>query len=112
MALQKTSSSANKQASISSPDIESTWGAPARGKPSSKSVQHVLASPGVPLDKTTRAFFEPRFGRNLQDIRVHSDVSAHRALHNLWMRTPIRSESILFSIPRSMLPERLKANSS
>ncbi|HEX4611065.1 MAG TPA: DUF4157 domain-containing protein [Urbifossiella sp.] len=40
------------------------------------SVQDVLNTPGQPLDATTRAFFEPRFGRDLSAVRVHADPEA------------------------------------
>lgn len=39
-------------------------------------VHDVLRSPGRPLDAATRAFFEPRFGRDFGAVRVHSSVSA------------------------------------
>lgn len=39
-------------------------------------VHDVLRSPGQPLDATTRAFFEPRFGHDFSQVRVHTDVSA------------------------------------
>jgi hypothetical protein len=39
-------------------------------------VHDVLRSPGQPLDKTTRSFMEPRFGRDFSDVRVHTDVTA------------------------------------
>lgn len=32
--------------------------------------------PGQPLEAVTRSFFEPRFGHNLSDIRVHTDARA------------------------------------
>jgi hypothetical protein len=34
-------------------------------------VHDTLRSPGQPLDSATRGFFEPRFGRDLSDVRVH-----------------------------------------
>ena len=40
------------------------------------SVNEVLRSPGQPLDASTRAFFEPRFGRDFSDVRVHTDAQA------------------------------------
>ena len=40
------------------------------------SLHEVLASPGRPLDETTRAFFEPRFGQDFRHVRVHSDARA------------------------------------
>jgi hypothetical protein len=39
-------------------------------------VQDVLRSPGQPLDSTTRAFMEPRFGHDFSKVRVHTDAKA------------------------------------
>lgn len=39
-------------------------------------VDRVLNSPGRPLDKATRDYFEPRFGYDLGKIRIHSDAQA------------------------------------
>jgi hypothetical protein len=36
-------------------------------------VNEVLNSPGQPLDATTRAFMEPRFGHDFSNVRVHTD---------------------------------------
>jgi hypothetical protein len=36
-------------------------------------VHEVLRSPGQPLDSTTRALMEPRFGHDFSHVRVHSD---------------------------------------
>jgi hypothetical protein len=46
-------------------------------------VHDVLCSPGQPLDAATRAFMEPRFGRDFSGVRVHIDsraVEANRAV--------------------------------
>jgi hypothetical protein len=40
------------------------------------SVHEVLRSPGQPLDATTRAYFEPRFGHDFSSVRVHPDSLA------------------------------------
>jgi hypothetical protein len=40
------------------------------------SVLEVLSSPGRQLDKSTRAYFEPRFGLDLGQVRVHTDSQA------------------------------------
>jgi hypothetical protein len=40
------------------------------------SVNEVLRSPGRPLDKTARSFFEPRFGHDFSRVRVHADSKA------------------------------------
>ncbi len=42
-------------------------------------VHEVLASPGQPLDSATRAFFEPRFGHNFGNVRVHADTHAQQS---------------------------------
>ena len=39
-------------------------------------VHEVLRSTGRPLDPGTRAFFEPRFGHDLTQVRVHTDSQA------------------------------------
>lgn len=39
-------------------------------------VHEVLRSPGQPLDPTTRAFMEPRFGHDFSAVRVHADLQA------------------------------------
>ena len=37
-------------------------------------MDHVLRTPGEPFDAATRAYFEPRFGRDFSDVRVHAVV--------------------------------------
>ncbi len=39
-------------------------------------VTDALRSPGQPLDAALRGFFEPRFGANFADVRVHHDAPA------------------------------------
>ncbi len=39
-------------------------------------VHEVLGSPGQPLDPVTQAFFEPRFGHDFSQVRVHTDERA------------------------------------
>jgi len=39
-------------------------------------VHEVLHSPGQPLDASTRAFMEPRFGHDFSRVRVHTDAKA------------------------------------
>jgi uncharacterized protein DUF4157 len=39
-------------------------------------VHEVLRSSGQPLDPATRAFMEPRFGRDFSQVRVHTDDKA------------------------------------
>jgi hypothetical protein len=39
-------------------------------------VHEALRSPGQPLDPATRALFEPRFGHDFSQVRVHTDSQA------------------------------------
>jgi hypothetical protein len=39
-------------------------------------VKHAANAPGRPLDGPTRAFFEPRFGGDLSQVRIHTDDRA------------------------------------
>ncbi len=39
-------------------------------------VDEVLNSPGQPLDVSTRAFMQPRFGRDFGDVRIHTGTKA------------------------------------
>ena len=40
------------------------------------SVRRTLSSPGRPLNTSTRAFFESRFGHDFSHVRVHTDAAA------------------------------------
>jgi hypothetical protein len=42
-------------------------------------VQDALCSPGRPLDAKTREFFEPRFGYDLGEVRVHTGEKAEQS---------------------------------
>jgi hypothetical protein len=47
-----------------------------RGAAAPPIVHDVLRSPGQPLPASTRAFMEPRFGRDFGQVRVHTDAKA------------------------------------
>lgn len=46
-------------------------------------VHEVLASPGQPLDRDTRAFMEPRFGHDFSRVRVHVDAKAEESAQSI-----------------------------
>ena len=46
-------------------------------------VREVLASPGQPLDASARAFFEPRFGHDFSDVRIHVGTAAEQSARGL-----------------------------
>lgn len=51
-------------------------GAPTAQGEAPAAVHDVLSTPGQPLSDATRAFFEPRFGQDFSDVRVHADSAA------------------------------------
>ncbi|RCJ29428.1 hypothetical protein A6770_22110 [Nostoc minutum NIES-26] len=46
-------------------------------------VHEVLASPGQPLEASTRAFMESRFGHDFSRVRVHTDAKAAESAHTV-----------------------------
>lgn len=56
------------------PSLSAVAGPAAR--PAPRAVHAALESPSHPLDGATRAFFEPRFGRDLSQVRVHTGAVA------------------------------------
>jgi outer membrane protein OmpA-like peptidoglycan-associated protein len=42
-------------------------------------VHDALRAPGQPLDRSTRAFLEPRFNRDFADVRIHTGADAARS---------------------------------
>jgi hypothetical protein len=46
------------------------------GRSAPPSVDTVLSSSGQPLDAATRSFFEPRFGHDFSQVRIHTDTKA------------------------------------
>jgi hypothetical protein len=47
------------------------------------SVHSAVASPGQPLSAAARAFFEPRFGQDLSQVRVHTDRKAQQSARDI-----------------------------
>ncbi len=46
-------------------------------------VSDVLHSPGHPLDSASRAFFEPRFGHDFSDVRIHTGPEAAESARSI-----------------------------
>jgi hypothetical protein len=59
-------------------------------------VHRVLRSPGQALDETSRAFFEPRFGRNFGGVRIHDDPDAAESARALHARAYTVGQHIVF----------------
>jgi hypothetical protein len=59
-----------------------------------------LVSGGSPLDAPTRAFFEPRFGRDFSRVRVHADPAAAASARRLGAEAYTVGEHIAFAAGR------------
>lgn len=61
---------------------------------------HAMNSGGSPLPNTTRAFFEPRFGVDFSQVRVHADSRAAEIANSLNARAFTVGSSIAFGAGR------------
>jgi hypothetical protein len=52
---------------------------------------------GAPLDSKSRAFFEPRFGRDFLDVRVHADQQAETAARSVNARAFTLGRNVVFA---------------
>jgi hypothetical protein len=60
-------------------------------------VHDVLRSPGRPLDREARSFFEPRFGRDFSDVRVHTDDAAAESARSIAARAYTSGSEVVFA---------------
>lgn len=61
-----------------------------------ESAASVLRSPGQKLDEPTREYMEQRFGRNLADVRLHTDAAAVKSAQSLSARAYTYGQHIVF----------------
>lgn len=66
------------------------------GGPAPASVQGALAGSGRPLDAAARGFFEPRFGRDLSPVRVHTGAEAARSAADVQARAYAVGRDLVF----------------
>jgi hypothetical protein len=66
-------------------------------RPAPASVNQALRSPGSPLDASTRGFFEPRLGVDLERIRIHDDPAAGRAAQSIYASAFTSGDHIVFA---------------
>jgi hypothetical protein len=57
----------------------------------------LLRSPGHPLDSATRAFFEPRFGRDFSDVRIHTGSDAAASARSIDAHAYTAGSDIVFA---------------
>jgi hypothetical protein len=78
------------------------------------SVRSGLHSPGRPLDAATREFFEPRFGRDLGSVRVHTDASAAQSARHVQAQAYTVGRDVVFDTgryaPATVAGQRLLAH--
>jgi hypothetical protein len=59
-------------------------------------VHDVLRSPGHPLDASTRAFLEPRFGHDFSNVQVHTDANAAASARSVGARAYTAGAHVVF----------------
>ncbi|HYW84179.1 MAG TPA: DUF4157 domain-containing protein, partial [Spirochaetia bacterium] len=64
------------------------------------SVHDALRSPGQPLDETSRAYFEPRFGHDFSRVRVHTGAPAAQSAREVHAHAYTVGEDIVFGADR------------
>ncbi len=69
---------------------------PTTNAPAPAAVGDVLRSSGRPLDAETRAYFEPRFGLDFGDVRVHTDAAAADSARSVDARAYTVGRDIVF----------------
>jgi hypothetical protein len=60
------------------------------------SVHETLRSAGQPLDMESHAFFEPRFGRDLSQVRIHADPRAAESAASVYARAYTVGHHVVF----------------
>ncbi|MEK7395624.1 MAG: DUF4157 domain-containing protein [Candidatus Poribacteria bacterium] len=77
-------------------------------------VHEVLRSPGQPLDSSTRAFMEPRFGHDFSRVRVHTDAKATKSAQTVNSLAYTFGNNVVFRAglytPNTMTGQRLLAH--
>lgn len=84
-----------KRAAAPVPGIAAGSKATAAGPVVSNTIRAL--SPGRPLAKAEKAFFEPRFGHDLSSVRLHDDAGADRAARGIDARAFTYGNDIAFA---------------
>ncbi|EPY05764.1 hypothetical protein PAALTS15_18228 [Paenibacillus alvei TS-15] len=77
-------------------------------------VHEVLKSPGQPLEASTRAFMEPRFGHDFSQVRVHTDARAAESAREVNALAYTVGQDIVFGegqyTPKTTVGKKLMAH--
>jgi hypothetical protein len=83
-------------------------------RPSPSAVHETVRTPGQPLDDITRNYFEPRFGRDFGDVRIHADAESALTANALSARAYTVGRDVVFGAgeyaPQSSAGRRLLAH--
>lgn len=82
---------------VATPRIQRRASAPAGGGAAPPAVHQALAAPGRPLDPSLRRVFEPRFGRDFGDVRIHTDAQAHASAQAVGARAYTVGRHVAFA---------------
>ena len=75
-------------------------GVNAAARPAPPIVKTALRASGAPLDAATRGFFEPRFNRSFEDVRIHTDSLAAASARAIGARAYTLGNRIAFASGR------------
>jgi len=67
---------------------------------------HINATRGQPLPESVRNFYEPRFGHNFSQVRVHTDAKAAESARAVNARAFTVGQDVVFGI-RQYVPETI-----
>lgn len=101
---------------VSSPgqQVNSPVQPPGSLRQAADSPEQALDSPGQPLDQTTRSFFEPRFGHDFGQVRVHTGSSAAASAKAINANAYTSGKNVVFDTgqyaPSSLAGKRLLAH--
>jgi hypothetical protein len=59
--------------------------------------QRAVQTGGTPLPSAVRSYFEPRFGRDLNQVRIHTDAGAAAAAHGIQARAYTLGHDVAFA---------------
>jgi hypothetical protein len=94
--IQRRCTTCEKEASESKVQRRESAGGAAHIAPSVSASINALKSGGQPLPVSTRAFFEPRFGTDFGQVRVHTDSHAAQAAKSISARAFTAGRDIAF----------------
>jgi hypothetical protein len=97
-----------------SPSIQRAQAADGEELAGEELVNGVISSPGQPLDSAMRGFFEPRFGHDFSQVRLHADDRAAESARAVKARAYTVGEHVVFGAqqlaPESTEGRRLMAH--